>query len=362
MLSGTYEGQLQDLPAVESQVVRAIAGEVRVTLTAPEEARVFGSRRVSLNAYDAYLRGRHALFRASVEDVRRGIQLFGKALEIDPRYALAYAGIAEGYLSLSGMYMAPHDAMPKARAAAARALEIDPESPDAHVSLGVVRGWYEFAWEKAQEEFRRAIDANPSDASARLWYGQSLVNAGRSHDGIAQVRLAHDLDPLSAFVETGLGQVYFLSRQYESAIRQLRSVTEADPDFVHGHMFLGVAYLYTKQYRDAVLALEKAIQMDPLQPQSLGYLIYAHAKMGDRQTALRYLEKLRSLRRTRYVSGYLFAIGSMGLGTNDAFGWLNKAHEERDDMLAWLPVDAVFDPVRSDPRFRLLLRQVGFFF
>jgi serine/threonine protein kinase/tetratricopeptide (TPR) repeat protein len=358
--SGVYEGEPRDLLVLQERLVEAIAGEIHVALTAPDQARVDRNQRVNLDAYDAYLKGRYALFRASVADVQRSIQLFENALEMDPRYAPAYAGLADSYLSLSGMYLWPDEAMKKAKAAATRALEIDPDLAEAHVSMGVVRGWYEFDWDKSEREFKRAIELNPNDASARLWYGSGLASTGRSHDGISQVQIAHELDPLSAFVETGLGQLYFLSGQYQSAIRQLRGIVESDPGFVHGHMFLGVAYLYTKQYREAVHELENAMQLDPREPQSIAYLAYAHAKLHERQAAAQYLQQLKELNQTRYVSGYLFAVVSLGMETNIAVDWLQKAYEQRDDMLAWLKVDAIFDPLRADTRFKVLLRQIGF--
>ena len=358
--SGVYEGDLQELPALQERLVRAIAGEIHVALTVPDQAGDGHYQRVNLDAYDTYLKGRYALLRASVPDVQRGIQLFGNALEIDPRYAPAYVGLADSYLSLSGMYLWPREAMPKAKAAATRALEIDPNLAEAHVSMGVVRGWYEFDWDKAKQELQRAIELNPNDAPAHLWYGSALVSIGRSQEGISQVRLAHELDPLSAFVETGLGQLYFLSGQYQPAIRQLRSIVESDPSFVHGHMFLGVAYLYTKQYRDAVVELESALRLDPREAQSIAYLAYAHAKLGERPEAIRYFRQLRELSQTRYVSGYLFAVVSLGMETNDAIDWLEKAYEERDDMLAWLRADTILDALRADARFNLLLHKLGF--
>jgi serine/threonine-protein kinase len=357
--SSSYEGELIDVLALQNRVTSAIANEIGVTLSAPNRAQVSRQRRVDVGAYDAYLKGRHAVFRASVEDLQQSIQLFGKALEIDPTYAPAYVGLADSYLGLSSMYLVPREAMAKARGGAMRALEIDPNLAGAHVSMGVVRGWYDFAWDKAEEEFKRAIDLDPNDASARLYYGQSLISIGRSQEGVRQVQLAHDLDPLSPFVEAGLGQVYFLSSQYQSAIQQLRSVVDLDPSFVHGHMWLGVAYLYTKQYGEAVRELEQAMQSDPRQPESMAYLAYAHAKLGDRHTADRYLRQLTELNQTRYVSGYLFAIVSVGMETSDAMKWLQKAYEDRDDMLAWLKVDALLDPLRADPRFKVLLRQTG---
>jgi serine/threonine protein kinase/Tfp pilus assembly protein PilF len=357
--SGSYEGDLGDVLALQGQTAKAIAEEIHVTLTVPKHASPSRERHLNTDAYDAYLKGRHALFRATVEDVQRSIQFFEEALEINPRYALAYAGLADSYLSLSGMYMTPREAMSKAKAAATRALEIDPSLAEAHISMGVVRGWYEFGWEQAASELQRAIELRPNDASAHLWYGWVLASTGRSREGITQAQLAHELDPLSLFIETGLGQMYSLSGRYELALRQLRSVVEADPNFVHGHMFLGVAYLYTKQYPEAARELQQAMQLDPREPQSIAYLAYAHAKLGDRRAAIRDLRKITELSRSRYVSGYLFGIVSMGMHTNDAIEWLQKAYEDRDDMLSWLSLDGIFDQLRADPRFKLLMRQIG---
>jgi eukaryotic-like serine/threonine-protein kinase len=358
--SGRYEGQMTDVLALQSRVADAIAAQIHTGLTAEDRGRVSRDRRVNPEAYDSWLKGRQALFRASVEDVQRSIQLFQDALDVEPEYAPAYAGLADSYLTLSGMYLTPREAMAKAKAAAMRALEIDPSLAEAHISMGVVKGWYEFSWHSAEEELVRAIHLNPSDASAHLWYGAVLVSTGRAQEGIGEVQLAHGLDPLSAFIETGLGQMYFLSGQYELAVRQLRNVVDSNPGFVHGHLFLGVACLYTKQYREAVRELEQAMRLDPHEPQSIAYLAYAYAKLGNRQKALSHLRHLSALSKTRYVSEYLFAIVSVGMGAKDAIDWLEKAYEDRDDMLSFLMTDAIFDELRADPRFRRLMGRIGF--
>jgi eukaryotic-like serine/threonine-protein kinase len=353
--SASYQGDLSKLAALKSQVADAIAVEMQ----AGRAATPIASREVLAEAQDSYLRGRQALFRGSVEDVQSSIQLFQKALQIEPGYAAAYAGLSESYLLLSGMYLTPREAMAKTQAAAARALELDPDSAEAHIAMGVFRGWYEFSWDQALEEFRRALSLNPSDADARNWYGQSLLSIGRVDEGIHQVRLAHQSDPLSTFIETGLGQAYFLSRRYDQALRQLRNVAESDPGFASGRMFLGVALLYTGQFDEAIRELEKARQLDPRQPQSIAYLAYAYGKRGDHTAGLRCLRQLTDLKRERYVSGYLFAIASLGLGSGDALAGLRQAYEDRDDMLAWLKMDALLDPLRTDPGFALLLTRVG---
>ncbi len=357
--SGSYEREIRNVLALQKQVSAAVVAEIRANLTEADRARTSLDPRVNPEAYDDYLKGREALSRSTVDDIQRSIQLFQQALGIDPRYALAYAGLAESYITLSGMYLRPREAMPKAKAAAQRALELDSDLAEAHFAMGVVEGSYEFAWSRAEEEFRRAIELNPNNALAHLWYGQSLVSTGRSHEGIEQVRIAHDLDPLSSFVETGLGQMYFLAGEYSSAIQQLRSVTDSDVGFIEGHQWLGVSYLYAGQPAEAVRELERARQLDPRQTQSIAYLAYARAKLGAPEKATVLLRQLTDMRRTQYIPEYLFAIVSVGMNTNDAMDWLEKAYEERDDMLGWMKVDALLDPLRGEPRFQQLMRQLG---
>jgi TolB-like protein/Flp pilus assembly protein TadD len=359
--SETYEAELRNVLALQARIAAAIAAEIHVALAVPGSARPANERPhrpVNVEAYDTYLKARYALSRGSVEDVQRAITLFQNVLATDPAHAPAYSGLADCYLNLSGMFMRPAEAMAKARAAASRALELDPTLAAAHISMGVVRGWYDFHWNGAEREFKRALELNPSDPWAHLWYGHSLVSMGRPREGIRQARLAHELDPLSAFIETGLGQAHFLSHDYPAAIEQLRAVTASDPAFAHGHLFLGVAYLYTKQYEDALAALRRAEQLDPEQPQPLAYSVYALAKLGDLESARRELRRLHDLSRGRYVSGYLFAVASLALGQNDTLGWLQRAYQDRDDMLSWVKIDALFDPLRADPRFQALLRNL----
>jgi eukaryotic-like serine/threonine-protein kinase len=356
--SNSYEDDVQNILALQDRVAGAVAGAIHAALDPRTPNIGTPGKRPAPSAYDAYLKARYALFRASVEDVQQSIRLFEKALEIEPGYAEAYAGLADSYLSLSGMYLVPREAMAKARAAALRATELDPGLAAAHVSLGVVLGWYDFALDAAEKELRRAVELNPSDASARLWHGSLLVSVGRSREGIAEVEMAHRLDPLSAFVEVGLGQMYFLSGQYETAVRQLRNVVASDPDFVHGHMFLGVAYIYTGRYTDACGELRRAIELDPRQPQSLAYLVYALAKAGDTDGAALKMQQLLKLRDETYVSGYLVAIADVGMGLANAVDSLETAYQDRDDMLLWLPMDPIFDSLRTDPHFHRILRSI----
>ena len=357
--SGSYEGELSNVLALQNQVAVAVADEIHVTLTQADRARTSSAPRLNLAAYDAYLKGRR-LSRSSVEEIQRGIRLFQQALGIDPRYALAYAGLAESYITFSGMYLRPREAMPRAKAAAQRALELDPDLAEAHFALGVVQGWYEFAWDPAQREFRRALEFSPNNAFAHLWYGQSLISTGHAQQGISEMRIAHDLDPVVLLCRNRPGCRCISSpantnRRFGSCVVSRMPM----PGFAEGHTWLGLAYLYTKQLEIAVGELERARQLDPQQPQPIAYLAYAHAKLGSHEQSELLLRQLTDLSKSDTYRAYLFAIVSMGMNRSDAIGWLEKAYEEHDDMLSWLGVDAIFEPLRADSRFSRLIKLVG---
>jgi serine/threonine-protein kinase len=250
--------------------------------------------------------------------------------------------------------------MPKARAAAMRALEIDPLLPEAHVSLGIVKQTYEFDWPGAAREFGRALDLSPGNADARLWHGWALRLMGRSEEGIAEARSAHDLDPLSLFVETGLGQMYYLSGKVAMALRTLDGVVKVDSRFFPGHYYLGVANLCAQKFEDASRELEAANALSPGEPQPIAYLAYAQSKSGDRHRAAALLSRLREMQRTRYIAGYLFAVVYAGLGEPDrAIEALGRSYEDRDDMMMLLKGECAFADLGADPRYQNLERRMG---
>ncbi len=353
-----YQGTSDDLLAIHGDIVSNVSERLHVELA--DAATTIRASTGVPQAYELYLKGRYALSRSTVRDIQNGITLFQQALRLDPSYALAYAGLADSYLGLSGMYLTPRDAMAKAKAAAHRASELDPGLVDARVSRGVILAFHDFAWRDAEEEFRAAVDLRPDDPAVRLWYAWALLLTGRTDAGIRQALTAHELEPLSAFIETGLGQMYYLSGQHTAAIQRLRSLVAADPNFFNGHYYLGVAYLFTGQYGDAARELEQAHRLDPQQPQPLGYLAYALAKGGDVEAARAQLAALVKLAESRYVSGYVFAVATVALGPPaEPLRWLQKAYDDRDDMLVILKADSPFAELRSDQRVKQLLRQIG---
>ena len=356
-----YRGTIDTALAVRKDIVRNLTTRLRVQFRDGYQRDADRNTTQSRDAYQLYLQGRYALGRSSVPEVNKSIDLFHRALEIDPTYALAYSGLADSFLTLSGMYLKSDEAMMKARAAAERASQLDPDLADAHVSIGVIDGWHDFEWAKAAEELRRACEVNPNSAAARLWYAWNFVLNGRFREGIAQAELAHQLDPLSAFVETGLAQMYSYAGQREKAIQQLRGVVQSDPGFFNGHHYLGTVYLAAKQYREAISEFKKATQLDNSQPQPIAYLAYAHEMIGEHDQAQTYLHELKESRNNRYVSSVLFAIVFISLNDYDgAMKSLDEAYQVRDDMLSLINVDEIFAPLRADRRFAVLLANVGF--
>jgi serine/threonine-protein kinase len=251
--------------------------------------------------------------------------------------------------------------MPKARAAATRAIELDPDLAEGYFSMGMVYAWYEFDWKRSAEHLTRAMTLNPNDAAARFWYGWILVMNGHFEEGIAQASLAHDRDPLSAFIETGVAQMHYYSGDVETAIKKLRAVVDAGPDFVPGHLYLGIVYLGADRYEDAIRELERALALDSMPPMTLAYLAYAHAKSQHGRVALELAARLTNLAKSRYVSPYLFAIVAAGLGRNhEVLHLLESAYEAKDDMVTILRVDPLLNGFRNDPRYLSLVDKVNF--
>jgi tetratricopeptide (TPR) repeat protein len=258
------------------------------------------------------------------------------------------------------MFLVPKDGMVKAKASAERAIALDPELPEGHVSLGVTETFYEYKWLDAEKEFQRAIELNPFDASVRLWYGWNLVIRGQAQAGIAQAQRAHELDPVSAFVETGLGQMYDVAGQTQTAIQRLRNVVASDPGFANGHRALAEALLHVPNYSEAIHQLQESLRLDPEQMLAIGQLGYAYAKSGDNESARAQLTALQEMKKTRWVAPYSSALVFVGMGDREhAIDSLREAYDGRDDSVIQLKQDPLFADVRGDPRVVAILRGMG---
>jgi tetratricopeptide (TPR) repeat protein len=299
------------------------------------------------------------LSKTTKEALSNAIKHFEQAIQIDPDYALAYAGLADAYYALSSNHLPPNEAMPKARSAVERALQIDETLAEAHASLGMVKAFYEWDWQAAESEYRRAIELNPGYASAHHWYGWYLALMGRLGDAIAEIKQASELDPLSLEINSDLGLSFFFARQYERAIEQFEKAIEMDPNSIWTRFFMGWAHEQKGDYEEAISQYQRAAQLDD-SPLIMAALGHTYVMSGRRDEALSVLEEMRKLSEIRHVSSYHFAILNAALGNRDeAFRWLEKSYEAREEALVWLKVDPRLDALRTDARFIALQQRVG---
>ena len=357
----TYDRKLTDIFAVESEIAKTIADTLQVKLSDPEQHAITARPTESTEAYQLYLKGRYFWNKRTGADLNKAVDYFNQAIGKDPNYALAYAGLADAYVLLSGFGAAsPKDSLPPAKAAAQKALELDNTLGEAHASLGQALFAYDFNFAEANREFRRAIELSPNYATAHQWYGQSgLAPLGQFDDAIAEMKRALELDPLSVVINTDLGSVLCTARHYDAAIDQLRRTLEMDPRFYYAHWNLGVALEVKGLVDQAVVEYEKAIALDD-DPLSAGLLAHLYAKMGQKDKALQIQEQLREVSKQRYVSPYIFAMIHLGLGEKEqALDFLEKTYQDRDGYnIAYIKVDPFFDPLRGDPRFEAFVQKI----
>ena len=312
-------------------------------------------------AYELYLRGRFFWNKRTGADLGKAIEYFNQATTKDPGYALAYAGLADAYVLLSGFGAAsPKDSFPQAKAAAEKALELDNTLGEAHASRALALFAYDFNFAEANREFRRAIELNPNYATAHQWYGESgLTPLGQFDEAIAEIKRALKLDPLSVIINADLGTILFTARRYDDAIAQLRKTLEMDPTFYYAHYNLGEALEMKGRVPEAIAEYEKAIALDddPLPRALLGRL---YAKIDRKDEARQILQRLRDSAKQRYITPYLSAMIHIGLGEKDqAIDFLEKTYEDRDGYsIGFIKVDRDLDPLRGDPRFEALVQKV----
>jgi serine/threonine-protein kinase len=354
-----YGIKMADIFAVQEEISKQIADKLRLELTGDEQRRM--ARRYTDNheAYRLYLRGRFHWNKRTEEDLKKGIDYFNQAIALDPKYALPYAGLADCYALLGEYGKTPmRETLPKAKAAAMRAVEIDDTLAEAHTSLAAVSE-YEWNWPNAEREYQRAIELNPNYATAHHWYGVFLGHMGRYSEATGQIEQALELDPLSLIINTGLGRVLHNARRYDQAIEQLRKTIDMEESFGEAHFQLALAYEGRRMYPEALQEFERSrtLFQDPLM---IAWVGRVHAVSGRRREAEAVLDQMIEEAGKQYVSPYLIAMIYAGLGEKDrAYEWLERMYEERSYYVTWLKVDPVFDPLRAEPRFQDLLRRIG---
>ena len=356
----SYDRDLRDVLALQSEVAQSIAHAIQITLTPQEQARLEDTRPVNPEAHEAYLKGRYYWNKRTPEGVQKGLEYFQQAIHTDPAYAPAYAGLADCY-DLLGTYrvLPPKEALQKAKTAAIRALELDDKLAEAHASLAAIKFLY-LEWDGVEKEFQRAIEVDPGYATAHHWYALFLAATARNQEALAEIKLAQRLDPLSLIINANVGWCLYLGRDYDQAIEQLQKALELDPNFPAAYEYLGQAYLEKGMYEEAIATLRKAMSLSRNEASLKSELGNAYAAAGKKEAAIQILHDLLVQSSRTYVSPYDIAFVYAGLGDKDKlFQWLNKAAEDRSTALAEIKVHPRFDKLRKDPRFQDLLRRLG---
>jgi len=357
-----YNRKLSDILEVEEQISREISEKLRLKLTGEDKKRLTKRFTKNTDAYHAYLKGRYYWNKRTPDTIQRGIEFFQKAISLDPHYALAYCGLADSYLLLGAVEyggLRPMEAVPRVRDAVLHALQLDDALAEAHTSLGNI-SYYDWDWQLAEREYKRAIELNPNYATAHHWYANQLMAHARFDEGLKQIKRAQELDPLSLPIVLGEGWLLFLARQYDQAIEEFRKVIELEPNFANSHLCLGLAYEQKQKYDEAIEELQKAIQLSdsPLMRAALGH---AYALSGKTAKARQIRDEMIESSKQKYISPVLIAAVCAGLGEKEeAFAWLEKAYEEHSEGLFWFKVEPSMNNLRSDPRYDELLQRMGF--
>ena len=356
----TFDRKLTDIFAVESEIAKSIADTLKAKLTGSEEHAISARPTENTEAHQLYLRGRYFWNKRTGPDFRKAMDYFKQAIDQDSNYALAYAGLADSYVLLSYYGVETlQQSIPPAKAAAQKALELDPTLAEPHSTLGLIL-FFDFDFAESKKEFERAIALNPNDATAHQWFGNGpLIVLGEFDRAIAENKRAVELDPLSLVVNTDLGVDYSMARRYPEAIEQFNKTLAMDPRFYYARFSFGMALQFNGQLPEAIAEYKKAADLtdDPL---VLALLAQAYAKAGQRDEALKLLAQMEELATKRYVGAWSFAIVHLALGEKEkAIDELQRAYRERSDpYITFIKVGPLFDPLRGDPRFQALLAKV----
>jgi TolB-like protein/DNA-binding winged helix-turn-helix (wHTH) protein/Tfp pilus assembly protein PilF len=357
--SQSYEGAVVDVLTLQAEAARAIAGEIRGTLSAEERARLDQARPVQPDALDAYLRARYFANMRTEEALRKGMALYQIAIDKDPNYALAWSGMGECYtLLLAYHFLPPRIGYPKARDAALRALALDEKVAEAHSVLGGYKLYYEWNWPEAQAQFVQALRSNLNDATAHQRYALGLMWMGRFSEALGEVKRAQECDPLSVVMQTNEAEILYYARHYDRAIELCRRIVERGTGTAHMRRILGEVYAVVGKYPESIAELEQSVSLGG-GPYSRARLGHAYALSGRRTEAVQIIEELKHSGPTYPVS-YDIALILAGLGKKDsAFEWLERAYEERSRGMVFMRSSPAMDSLRDDPRFRALTRRVG---
>jgi TolB-like protein/DNA-binding winged helix-turn-helix (wHTH) protein/Flp pilus assembly protein TadD len=359
--SQSYEGELRDTLALQNRVAGAIADQIRINVNPQEQAALKSARVVNPEAYVSYLKGRYFWNKRTADGLKAALAYFNQAIDEDPNYAQAYSGLADTYGLLGDWQyavMPSKEALPKAKAAAVKALELDSSLSEAHSSLGYCLRSFDWDFDSAGKEFQRAIELNPSYATAHHWNAVNLALSGRHKEALAEMRKAENLDPLSLIIDSDLAEFLLLTHSYDESVKQGRKMIEMDPTFAIGHNQLGDAYLLKQMDKEAVAELQKAVQLSGGSPTCLADLARAYVASGKMNEAVKLLSDLEKSSNASFTDAPQIAMIYVSMGDNaQAMNWLERAYEERFNPSILLR--SGFAPLRSDPHFEDLLRRIG---
>ena len=350
---------MSDLSLLQEEIARQVSDKLQLRLSGEDKGRLKKLHTDDAEAYQSYLKGRFYSNKRTEEGLKKALPFYDQAIERDPTYALAYAGLADCYALLYEYSATPSkDLYPKAKAAAMRALELDESLAEAHTSLAAAYE-YEWNWNEAAQQYERAIELNPNYETAHHWYSAYLISRKQFDAAIRQAQRALDLDPLSLIINTALGRALNSARRYDEAIEQLRKTLDMDPNFAEAHFHLGLAYEGKGSYDDAIRELTKAAELFGDRSMT-AWVGRVYALSGRRAQALKVLEDMLELSKQQPVSAYSIASLYATLGEKDrAFEWLEKVYQERNYYVVFLNVDPALDSLRGDPRFADLLTRIG---
>ncbi len=355
-----YNRKFTEILAVQEEIAKRVSEKLHLRTTSEEQQRLAKRSTENAEAYQLYLKGRYYWNRRTADLLKKANEYFQQAIEKDPGYGLAYAGLAQSY-ALFSYYgvLPPVESCPKAKAAGMKALEIDENLGDAHAALGRIKMFCEWDWLGSEREFKRALEINPNDGTARQWYGEYLLVMGRLEESIAENRRALEAEPLSLIISAGLGITLHYARHYDQAIEQLRKTIDMDRSFVPTHLYLGWVYEQKAMFAEAIAEFRQALSPSGDDPRVVSDLGHAYAISGQRKMAEDSLARLKEQSKQRYVTPSEIAVVYAGLKeTDQTFKYLEMAYEDRSERLIKLRIDPRFDGIRDDPRYHDILRRM----
>jgi eukaryotic-like serine/threonine-protein kinase len=356
-----YDRKPGDIFLIQDEISSEISGKLRLQLTRAEKKQLTKRHTENVEAYQLYLKGRHHWNRWTEEGFYKAIEHFRQAVDIDPSYALAYAGVADCYVLLGwNSYLPPKEAFPKGKAAAKAALKLDPNLAEAHTPLAALLWLDNWEWDKAQTEFKRSLELSPTYPTANHWYAEYSMTMGRHDEAMVRIKKGQNLDPLSLIISVAVGWALYFARRYEDAIEQLRRTVDLDPNYPVTYWILGLLLRKTGSYEPAITEGEKGVRLSAGSPLMRAALAHTLGMAGRTREAVEILDDLTELAKQKYVAPYFFAGIYLGLGENErAIEYLEKCYEEHSHWLIYLHLDPSMDGLRDNPDFQDLLRRVG---